>query len=156
MAYIELVIVISIAPVVLADGALEPRSACGHRSSICAACIEWSPAWIVLAMFSFVGFESRLRWRRKPEIPGTIPRAVLQSALLAGLFFITPSYTRWSPRLRGNTDQSDIAHGALSRLRGAPRLGPLIDIGAMISMFACVLACVTAAARVLLMMSHNA
>src|SRR5206468_8424214 len=30
-----------------------------------------------------------------------------------------------------------------------------IDIGAMISMFACTLACVTAAARVLLMMSHN-
>jgi amino acid transporter len=45
--------------------------------------------------------------------------------------------------------------GALATAAGAPRLGPLIDIGAMVSMFACVLACVTAAARVLLMMSHN-
>jgi len=32
-------------------------------------------------------------------------------------------------------------------------LGVLIDIGALVSLFACTLACITAAARVLLLMS---
>ena len=34
-------------------------------------------------------------------------------------------------------------------------LGPLIDFGALVSMFACTLACITAAARVLMRMAHN-
>jgi amino acid transporter len=36
-----------------------------------------------------------------------------------------------------------------------PSLGVIIDAGAMISMFACLLACITAAARILLLMGHN-
>jgi amino acid transporter len=36
-----------------------------------------------------------------------------------------------------------------------PVLGLIIDAGAMISMFACLLACITAAARILLLMAHN-
>jgi amino acid transporter len=38
---------------------------------------------------------------------------------------------------------------------GAPILGLLIDIGALVSLFAGTLACITAAARVLLLMAHN-
>lgn len=38
---------------------------------------------------------------------------------------------------------------------GFPLLGLLIDIGALVSLFAGTLACITAAARVLLLMSHN-
>jgi len=38
---------------------------------------------------------------------------------------------------------------------GIPVLGLLIDIGALVSLFAGTLACITAAARVLLLMSHN-
>ncbi|HKN74942.1 MAG TPA: hypothetical protein VJW94_07185, partial [Candidatus Acidoferrum sp.] len=41
------------------------------------------------------------------------------------------------------------------KLGGLPLLGLLIDIGALVSMFAGTLACITAAARVLLLMSHN-
>ncbi len=43
----------------------------------------------------------------------------------------------------------------LAQVGGIPILGLFIDIGAMISMFAGTLACITAAARVLLLMSHN-
>jgi len=43
----------------------------------------------------------------------------------------------------------------LARLDGFPRLGILIDIGVLVSMFAGTLACVTAAARVLLLMAHD-
>jgi amino acid transporter len=44
---------------------------------------------------------------------------------------------------------------ALARLGGVPVFGTLIDIGALVSMFAGTLACITAAARVLLLMSHG-
>ena len=36
-----------------------------------------------------------------------------------------------------------------------PVFGTLIDVGVLVSMFAGTLACITAAARVLLLMSHN-
>ena len=44
---------------------------------------------------------------------------------------------------------------ALAVVGGVPTLGVLIDIGALVSLFACTLACITAAARVLLLMSHK-
>ena len=43
----------------------------------------------------------------------------------------------------------------LASVGGVPILGPLIDIGALVSLFAGTLACITAAARVLLLMAHN-
>jgi amino acid transporter len=43
----------------------------------------------------------------------------------------------------------------LSQQAGVSVLGLVIDAGAMISMFACTLACITAAARLLLLMSHH-
>jgi amino acid transporter len=43
----------------------------------------------------------------------------------------------------------------LARVGGMPVLGLLIDVGALVSLFAGVLACITAAARVLLLMAHN-
>jgi amino acid transporter len=43
----------------------------------------------------------------------------------------------------------------LARVGGVPVLGLLIDIGALVSMFAGTLACITAAARVLMLMAHE-
>jgi amino acid transporter len=43
----------------------------------------------------------------------------------------------------------------LAGVGGVPVLGLLSDIGVLVSMFAGTLACITAAARVLLLMSHN-
>lgn len=122
--------------------------------------VHWSGVrlGVVLAMFSFVGFESATTLGEEARTPlRTIPRAVIQSALLSGLFFITASYTEvlGFPASAGTLDQSASPMSALALAAGAPRLGPVIDIGAMVSMFACTLACVTAAARVLLMMGHN-
>jgi amino acid transporter len=158
MAYIELVSVLSISVVFVM--VLWNRGLHVDPAQFQLRGVHWSGVrlGIVLAMFSFVGFESATTLGEEAKSPlRTIPRAVLQSALLAGLFFITASYTEvvGFPASAGTLDQSASPMGALATAAGAPRLGPLIDIGAMISMFACVLACVTAAARVLLMMSHN-
>lgn len=122
--------------------------------------VHWSGVrlGVVLAMFSFVGFESATTLGEEAKRPlQTIPRAVIQSALLSGLFFIAASYTEvlGFPASAGTLDQSASPMSVLATAAGAPRLGPFIDIGAMISMFACTLACVTAAARVLLMMACN-
>ena len=113
---------------------------------------------LVLALFSFVGFESATTLGSEARNPlKTIPRAVIQSALLAGAIFILCAYTEvFGLRLAGQdlgTNQAPMR--VLARVGGVPFLGLLIDIGALVSMFAGTLACITAAARVLLLMAHD-
>ena len=113
---------------------------------------------LVLAMFSFAGFESATTLGEEARRPlHTIPRALIQSVVFSGLFFITASYTEvlGFPASAGSLDQSAAPMSVLSTAAGFPKLGPLIDVCAMVSMYACTLACITAAARVLLLMAHN-
>lgn len=113
---------------------------------------------LVLALFSFVGFESATTLGAEARNPlRTIPRAVIQCALIAGAFFALCAY---SEVLGFRNDPGNLA-GSTSPLHllairaGLAPLGTLVDVGAMISMLACVLACTTAAARVLLRMSKD-
>jgi amino acid transporter len=113
---------------------------------------------LVLALFSFVGFESATTLGSEARNPlQTIPRAVIQSALLAGAIFILCSYTEvLGLRTIGqDLGASQAPMRVLARVSGVLVLGLLIDIGVLVSMFAGTLACITAAARVLLLMSHN-
>jgi len=113
---------------------------------------------LVLALFSFVGFESATTLGCEARNPlKTIPRAVVQSALLAGAIFTLCAYTEvLGLRVAGKdlgTNQAPMR--VLAGVGGVPVLGLLIDVGALVSMFAGTLACITAAARVLLLMSHD-
>jgi amino acid transporter len=113
---------------------------------------------LVLALFSFVGFESATTLGSEARNPlKTIPRAVMQSALLAGAIFILCAYTEvLGLRVAGqNLATNQAPMRVLAGVGGVPVLGLLIDIGALVSMFAGTLACITAAARVLLLMSHD-
>ena len=113
---------------------------------------------LVLALFSFVGFESATTLGSEARNPlQTIPRAVLQSAVLAGAFFTVCAYAEV---LGFHTAGQDLSTSqapmhVLARVVRVPVLGLLIDIGALVSLFAGTLACITAAARVLLLMAHN-
>jgi amino acid transporter len=113
---------------------------------------------LVLAIFSFVGFESATALGHEAKEPlRTIPRAVLQCALGAGAFFILAAYTEVLG-FRGigvALDKADAPLHLLANQASVPVLGILIDAGAMVSMFACGLACITAGARILLLMAHN-
>ena len=113
---------------------------------------------VMLAIFSFVGFESATTLGSEAREPlRTIPRAVIQSALLAGVFFIVCSYGE-AMGFRGSTttlDQSAAPLRFLAAQAGVGVLGPIIDAGVLISMFAATLACVIAASRVLLLMAHH-
>jgi amino acid transporter len=113
---------------------------------------------LVLALFSFVGFESATALGHEAKEPlRTIPRAVLQCALGAGAFFVLAAYAEvLGFRNAGLAlDKSDAPMHVLANQAALPVLGIVIDAGAMVSMFACLLACITAAARILLLMAHN-
>ena len=113
---------------------------------------------MVLALFSFVGFESATTLGAEAREPlRTIPRAVLQSAIVCGAFFILAAYGEtlgYRPTGQNLADTTAPFH-LLSQRVGIPLFGPLVDVGVLISMFAATLGCVTAAARVLLRMSHD-
>ncbi len=113
---------------------------------------------LVLALFSFVGFESATTLGAEARDPlKTIPRAVIQSSLLGGVFFTLCAYTEVLGLRTAGQDlgtSPDPLH-VLAQVGGLPWLGQLIDIGVLVSLFAGTLACITAAARVLLLMAHH-
>jgi amino acid transporter len=113
---------------------------------------------LVLALFSFVGFESATTLGAEARNPlKTIPRAVIQSSLLAGAIFVACAYTEvlGFHMVGQNLGNSQAPMQTLASVARAPILGALINVGVLVSLFACTLACVTAAARVLLLMAHN-
>jgi amino acid transporter len=108
-------------------------------------------------MFTFVGFESATTLGGEAREPmKTIPRAVLQAAVLGGVFFMLCSYSEVLG-FRGVSSMLSQSASPLHQLAGrigVPLLGVGIDLGAAVAMFACVLACTTAAARVLMKMAR--
>jgi amino acid transporter len=113
---------------------------------------------LVLALFSFVGFESATTLGSEARDPlKTIPRAVIQSSIIAGAFFTLCAYTEvLGFHIVGqDLGASQVPMHVLAEVGGVPVFGLLIDIGALVSLFAGTLACITAAARVLLLMSHH-
>jgi amino acid transporter len=113
---------------------------------------------LVLALFSFVGFESATTLGGEARNPlKTIPRAVIQSAILAGAFFTVCAYAEvlGFHAVGQDLGTSQAPMAVLARVGGVPVLGLLIDMGALVSLFAGTLACITAAARVLLRMARD-
>jgi amino acid transporter len=113
---------------------------------------------LVLALFSFVGFESATTLGSEARNPlQAIPRAVISSAILAGAFFTVCAYAEVLGFHTAGEDlgASQAPMRLLAKVAGSAVLGLLIDIGALVSLFAGTLACITAAARVLLLMAHN-
>jgi amino acid transporter len=113
---------------------------------------------LVLAIFSFVGFESATALGAEARNPfRSVPRAVMLSAVFAGVFFTVCSYTEVLG-FRGAAQplgQSLAPLNFLALKAGLPTLGLLIDISAVVSFFSCSLACITAAARVLFDMGRQ-
>jgi len=113
---------------------------------------------LVLAIFSYVGFESATALGHEAKNPlQVIPRAVFLTVIAVGALFIFSSYTLVLA-FRGvqpPLDQSNAPLSVLANLAGIPFFGTLIAIGAVISFFACSLACINAGSRVLFAMSRH-
>jgi amino acid transporter len=113
---------------------------------------------LVLALYSFVGFEAATALGSEARNPlKTIPRAVILTSVLGGVFFTICAYTEVLGFGMSGKDlgTADVPMHVLAGVGGMPVLGLLIDLGALVSLFAGILAGITAAARVLLQMSHN-
>jgi amino acid transporter len=113
---------------------------------------------VMLAIFSFVGFESATTLGAEARNPlRTIPRAVIQSSLLAGLFFVVCCYGEVLGFAGSavSLDQSDAPFHYLAAHAHIGFAAGVIDAGVLISAFAATLACVIAASRVLLLMAHD-
>jgi amino acid transporter len=113
---------------------------------------------LVLAIFSFVGFESATALGREAKDPlRSIPRAVAWSVILAGAFFVFMSYIlvlafRGASISLGN---SNAPLSLLASAAGIPVFGVIIAMGAAMSQCACGLASITAAARVTYTMGEH-
>jgi amino acid transporter len=113
---------------------------------------------VVLAIFSFVGFESAGSLGMEAKNPQrSVGRAIMVSCLMVGLFYVLVSYTEvfgcqgTSPGFaKSSAPLPDLA--VLVHLRA---LAPILDIGFAASGFACTLACINAASRIAYAMAHD-
>lgn len=113
---------------------------------------------LVLALFSFVGFESATALGDEAKNPlRAIPKSVLYSVLAVGGFFTLMAYVLVLA-FRGAglpLDKSTSPLVDLANISGLPKLGLPLAIGAMVGQFACALASINAAARVMYSMAHH-
>jgi amino acid transporter len=113
---------------------------------------------LVLAIFSYVGFESAASLGHEAKDPlHSIPRSVLFTVFAVGAYFVYTSYVIVLAfhGQRPPLDQSNAPLSVLSSLAGIPVFGFVIAIGVGIGFFACALACITAGSRVLFAMARH-
>lgn len=113
---------------------------------------------LVLAIFSYVGFESATTLGDEAKRPlKNIPRAVIISTITSGLFFMVISYIevigfQGSP-IAFNESKAPLSD--LANFAGVGFFGWVIALGAAVSLFACSLACINAGARILFSMGRH-
>lgn len=116
------------------------------------------PQGIILAIFSYVGFESATALGHEAKDPlTTIPRAIPLSLITIGAFFVLMSYVLVFA-FAGQTpplDKSNAPLSVLAHIEGLDAFAVLIAIGAIMSFFACAIACINAGARVLFAMARH-
>ncbi|MBW4471856.1 MAG: APC family permease [Stenomitos rutilans HA7619-LM2] len=113
---------------------------------------------LVLAVFSYVGFESATTLAEETKRPfRSIPRAVLWSTVLSGIFYIIASYIEVLGFRGYETplNKSDAPLSVLANLAGVELLGLAIAVGVVFSFFTCALASITAGARILYAMGRQ-
>ena len=113
---------------------------------------------LVLAFFSFVGFESATVLGIESQQPRRfIPRAVIASVAGVGIIFVISAYGLVAAFHGAATplNQSDAPLTVVAQAFGFGGIGLLISIGVALSFFACILGSINAAARVLFTLSHH-
>lgn len=112
---------------------------------------------LAFAVFSFVGFESSATLAKETADPArNVPRAVMLSAALVGLFFVVASYLMVLA-LDGNADiiaTSSSPFAEITAHAGLPWAATVVYGAAMISGFACALACINAGSRLIFSMGR--
>lgn len=113
---------------------------------------------VVVAVFSLVGFESSTAFGDEAKNGlKTIPRSIIWSLILTGLFFVFVCYVEvLGTRGYSKTlDAIDSPLTVLSSMYGVPWLSIPLEAGAMVSFFALALSCMNAGGRVTFAMSRH-
>lgn len=113
---------------------------------------------LVMAFFSFVGFESATAMGEESKNPlRNIPKAVTGSGIFSGVFFILMTLIMVMGFTGAKTSLGDSTAPLtyLAQQSHVGFFGFLIDIGATISFWSCGVASITAGARVMLSMSNQ-
>lgn len=113
---------------------------------------------LVMAFFSFVGFESATSLGAEAKKPlKNIPRSLITSAVFVGFIFVIFSYIEVMGFIGSSTGLNSSAAPLtyLATKSGFGFMGLVISIGATISFWSCVIACLTASARIVLAMSQD-
>jgi amino acid transporter len=112
---------------------------------------------VVVAIFSLVGFECATAFGEEAKEPlRTIPRAVIVSLLLTGVFFVFVSYTEVLGFIGAKTtlDKADAPLNLLADMMNVGWLKAPISAGAMISFYSLALSCLNSGARILFPMGR--
>jgi amino acid transporter len=112
---------------------------------------------LTFAVFSFVGFESSATLAKETADPQrNVPRAIMLSAALVGLFFVVTTYLMVLG-MDGDAEtigKSSSPFGEVTAHAGIPWAAAIVYAGAMISGFACALASINAASRLIFSMGR--
>jgi amino acid transporter len=113
---------------------------------------------LVLAFFSFVGFEAATVLGVESQQPRKfIPRAVLASVTVVGILFVIAAYGL-TAAFEGNATslgQSSAPFAVVAEAFHFPAIGIVISLGVALSFFTCILASLNSAARVLYALAHR-
>jgi len=116
-------------------------------------------AGVVLVLFGFSGFESSTALGDEARNPlRAIPKSILQSVALAGLFFIVTAYVvvlGFSKNAGLSLANSEAPLSMLANATGWRGLGVAIDVGILMSFFSCTLASINSTARILFSMGRH-
>jgi amino acid transporter len=119
---------------------------------------------VVVAVFSLVGFESSTAFGEEAKNPlKTIPKSIIWSLILTGVFFVFVSYvevlgTRGYTGADGKAvtlDAIDTPLNVMAAMYSVPWLSIPLSLGAMVSFFALALSCMNAGGRVMFAMSRH-
>src|SRR5450756_1259186 len=111
---------------------------------------------MVLAIFAFVGFESAGSLGQEAKNPSkSVPRAIMWSCGAIGAFYLIVTYAQVYGFGAAAFGKTTAPLPQLASVVGLGWLGHLIALGITCSMFACVLACLTAGSRIVLSLGHD-
>ncbi len=113
---------------------------------------------VVVAVFSLVGFESSTAFGEEAKDgTKTIPKSIIWSLILTGVFFVFVTYTEvlGTAGYSKTLDAIDAPLNVLAEMYKVSWLAIPLSAGAMVSFFALALSCMNAGARVIFAMSRH-
>jgi amino acid transporter len=113
---------------------------------------------VIVAIFSQVGFEAATAFGQEAKNPlKTIPRAVIVSLVVTGLFFVIVTYTEtmWLANAKPTLDKQTAPLTTLATMLHMGYFAAPIALGAMVSFFSLALSCMNSGARIMWSMGKH-